>query len=140
MDADAAVASKSMTASERFGLSRTARSFERFGFRRAMRRSKPPGCSSAPDVKRATALHGKHLSRQARDTARAMSRENVEIVRRVYDALGNRDAETILDLYDPEVEFHFAPGTLADHIGGGGTYRGHEGLRVFDRDLRQTFE
>ncbi len=69
-----------------------------------------------------------------------MSRENVEIVRRVYDALRERDAATILALYDREVEFHFAPGTLADHIGGGGSYHGHEGLRAFDRDLRQTFE
>ena len=69
-----------------------------------------------------------------------MTQENVEIVRRVYDALGNRDARTILALYDPEVEFYFSPGTLADHIGGGGTYRGHDGLRAFDRDLREAFE
>jgi ketosteroid isomerase-like protein len=69
-----------------------------------------------------------------------MSEENVEIVRRVYAALSRRDAASVLALYDPEVEFYFSPGTLVDHIGGGGTYRGHEGLRAFDRDLRQTFE
>ena len=68
-----------------------------------------------------------------------MSQENVEIVRRVYEALRQRDAATILALYDPEVEFHFARGTLAEHIGGSGSYHGHTGLREFDRDLRQTF-
>ncbi len=33
-----------------------------------------------------------------------MSEENVEIVRRVYDAVGRRDTETVLTLYDAEVE------------------------------------
>ena len=69
-----------------------------------------------------------------------MSQENIELVRQVYDAVGRRDVTSILALYDPDVEFYFAPGTLADHIGGGGTYRGHEGLRAFDRDLRLAFE
>ena len=69
-----------------------------------------------------------------------MSQQNVEIVRRVYDAVARRDQAGVRALYDTEIEFYFAPGTLADHIGGGGTYRGHEGLRAFDRDLRQAFE
>jgi ketosteroid isomerase-like protein len=73
-----------------------------------------------------------------------LSQENVEIVRRVYDALRERDAATILELYDPDVTLVFAPGTVFDHIGEGtgrgGTYHGHQGLRIFDRDLRQTFE
>ena len=68
-----------------------------------------------------------------------MSRENVHIVERVYDAVARRDAASVLALYDPEVEFHFSPGTLAEHVGRGGTYRGHDGLRAFDRDLRQAF-
>ncbi len=69
-----------------------------------------------------------------------MSQESIELVRQVYDAVGRRDVTSILALYDPDVEFYFAPGTLADHIGGGGTYRGHEGLRAFDSDLRLAFE
>ena len=33
-----------------------------------------------------------------------MSQENVEIVRRVYDAAAQRDSDAVLALYDPEVE------------------------------------
>jgi ketosteroid isomerase-like protein len=69
-----------------------------------------------------------------------MSEENVEIVRRVYDAVARRDAESILALHDPDVEVRFAKGTMLDRIGEAGTYRGHEGLRAFDRELRQAFE
>jgi ketosteroid isomerase-like protein len=32
-----------------------------------------------------------------------MSQENVEVVRRVYDAVARRDSAAVLDLYDPEV-------------------------------------
>jgi ketosteroid isomerase-like protein len=38
------------------------------------------------------------------------------------------------------VEVHFSPGTFADRIREGGAYSGHEGLRAFDRELRQAFE
>ena len=34
-----------------------------------------------------------------------MSQENVEIVRRMYDAWNRRDEEEMLALSDPEVEF-----------------------------------
>ena len=34
-----------------------------------------------------------------------MSRENVELVRRVYEAAARRDSETVYDLYDPDVEW-----------------------------------
>jgi ketosteroid isomerase-like protein len=71
-----------------------------------------------------------------------MSEENVEIVRQVFDAVARRDTATILALYDPKVEVNFSPGTLADRIVGAeaGTFRGHEGLRAFDRELRQAFQ
>src|ERR671918_2716699 len=69
-----------------------------------------------------------------------MSQENVEIVRRVFDAVAHRDRASILALYDPEVEVHFSPGTLADRMGETDAFRGHEGLRAFDRELRQAFE
>ena len=68
-----------------------------------------------------------------------MSRENVEIVRRIYEAVARRDRETILSLYDPEVELDFTPDTLAEHIGGT-VWTGHDGLRAFDRELRESFE
>jgi ketosteroid isomerase-like protein len=69
-----------------------------------------------------------------------MSQENVEIVRRVFDAVANRDSASILALYDPDVVIDFSDGTLADRIGQGGTYRGHDGLRAFDQELRDAFD
>jgi ketosteroid isomerase-like protein len=69
-----------------------------------------------------------------------VSQENVEIVRRVFEAVARRDAASIIALYDPEIEVHFAPGTLADRMGEASTFRGLEGLRAFDRELRQAFE
>ena len=68
-----------------------------------------------------------------------MSRENLEVVRRIYEAVASRDRARILTLYDEGVEIDFAPGTLADHIGGT-VWTGHEGLRSFDRELREAFE
>src|SRR5262245_49781065 len=57
-----------------------------------------------------------------------MSEENVEIARKVADALERRDAEAIdgmLRYFDPEIELHSAI------IGGaeGNAYHGHEGVR-----------
>jgi ketosteroid isomerase-like protein len=68
-----------------------------------------------------------------------MSQENVEVVQQIYEAVARSDRARILALYDPEVEIDFAPGTLADHIGGT-VWNGHEGLRRFDRELREAFE
>jgi ketosteroid isomerase-like protein len=34
-----------------------------------------------------------------------MSQENVEIVRRSFDAIGQGDIEALLELYDSDVEF-----------------------------------
>jgi ketosteroid isomerase-like protein len=70
-----------------------------------------------------------------------MSRENVEVVRQIYEAVARRDTSTILALYDAEVEMSFSRGTLADHIiGGPAVWSGHAGLRAFDRELRESFE
>ena len=57
--------------------------------------SKPWGCR--------TRRSGRLLS--LRDTARAMSQENVEIVRRVFDAFNRRDIPAFLELLDPDVEW-----------------------------------
>jgi len=70
-----------------------------------------------------------------------MARENVEVVRQIYEAVARRDRRAILALYDAGVELSFFPGTLADHIvGGPAAWRGHDGLRTFDRELRAAFE
>ncbi len=69
-----------------------------------------------------------------------MSEENVEIVRQVYDAVARRDTTRTLTLYDPEFELISSPGTFADRMGQRRVYRGHDGLRAFDRELREAFE
>ncbi len=66
-----------------------------------------------------------------------MSQENVEIVRRVYDAAARRDAASVLALYDPDVELDNSP---LEVVGwGGGVYRGHEGLRSFFREWHEAW-
>jgi uncharacterized protein len=68
-------------------------------------------------------------SSAARDTERAMSEENVEIVRRIIDAYIAGDFEAALALIDPDVEFDIS--MRPD----GKVYMGHagviEGLRTW---------
>jgi ketosteroid isomerase-like protein len=61
-----------------------------------------------------------------------MSEENIEIVRRVYEARG--DPEAVLAYYDPDVEFNASQFPFGRLVGGAGIYRGHEGLRRFFRE------
>jgi ketosteroid isomerase-like protein len=57
-----------------------------------------------------------------------MSRENVEVVRRIYDAGARREGAAVLSLYDADVEWD-SSGTPAGHLGDATVYRGHEGIR-----------
>jgi uncharacterized protein len=61
-----------------------------------------------------------------------MSEENVEIVRRGYEAFDSGDLETAFALFDPEVEVHMAeePGEVA-LLDLSKTYRGVEGFVTF---------
>jgi ketosteroid isomerase-like protein len=69
-----------------------------------------------------------------------MSEENVEIVRRVYEAAARRDAATVLALYDPEVELDTSRLGAVGLVGpGGGVYRGHDGLRSFFREWHEAW-
>jgi ketosteroid isomerase-like protein len=61
-----------------------------------------------------------------------MSRENVEVVRRLYDALGRRESEAVLALYDSEVEIDASHG-LFKFGHGKRVYHGHDGLRRWRR-------
>jgi ketosteroid isomerase-like protein len=61
-----------------------------------------------------------------------MSRESVEIVRRVYDAAARRDAETVLGLYDPKIEWDWT--RVSGLFGHGGLYRGREALQHWFRE------
>jgi ketosteroid isomerase-like protein len=65
-----------------------------------------------------------------------MSQENVEVVRRVAEALNRRDVAGIVEEVSPEVEWHPAMQAL---VGGATVYRGPEGVREMMRDFYDTF-
>jgi ketosteroid isomerase-like protein len=68
-----------------------------------------------------------------------MSQENVEIVRRVYEAVARRETATVLAFYDPEVE---VDGSRLPESGLGGTthpLHGHEGLRSLHREWNKAW-
>jgi ketosteroid isomerase-like protein len=67
-----------------------------------------------------------------------MSRENIEVVRRIYDAAARGDSSAVLSLYDPEVEW--SPDSRFGGLGGEAVYRGHEGLRRFFREWHGAWE
>jgi uncharacterized protein len=68
-----------------------------------------------------------------------MSQENVEIVRLLYDAIGQGDTATALSLYSPEVVWDVSEGPIAA-LEGAGVYRGHAGLQGFFRRFRDAWE
>jgi uncharacterized protein len=69
-----------------------------------------------------------------------MSQENLEIVRRVYEASARRDTATVLSLYDPGVEWDMTHHPYGEMDEGGGSRFGHEGLRAWFRDWYEVFE
>jgi ketosteroid isomerase-like protein len=68
-----------------------------------------------------------------------MSEENVEIVRRLFEAVGRHDTEAVLSTYDPNVEFDFSGGPLGSLMGDK-VYRGHDGMRKWVRDRYEDWE
>jgi len=66
-----------------------------------------------------------------------MSRENVEIVRRIFDALDGPAA--VAALWDPEVEFDVSR-DIWGAVVGGGHYRGVDGVRQWMLDLYGAWE
>ena len=73
-----------------------------------------------------------------RDTARAMSQENVEIVRRLWSAAERGDDQAVYALYDSGIVWTSHAGSPLG-MGGGTTY-GHDGVRQFFRDWLESFE
>ena len=61
--------------------------------------------------------------------------EQTELVRSGYDAFNRGDIEGSLTVLHPEIEWHtyIVPGP------GGGTYRGHDGVRELWSDARRIF-
>jgi ketosteroid isomerase-like protein len=71
-----------------------------------------------------------------------MSGENVELVRRLYDAVAARDSETVLSIYHPDLVWdHTHNGGLAGLMAGESrVYRGHDGLRRWSRDFYDALQ
>jgi ketosteroid isomerase-like protein len=70
------------------------------------------------------------------DTGWTVSRENVEIVRRVYEAVARRERQAVLALYAPGVEMDFTHSpfaTLFNHF----VYRGHAGILSLFRERQE---
>jgi ketosteroid isomerase-like protein len=65
-----------------------------------------------------------------------MSQENVELVRRVFQAVSRRDSEAVLALYDPDVEWDATRSPLG-LVTGISVFHGHHGLR---RAFREWYE
>jgi ketosteroid isomerase-like protein len=70
-----------------------------------------------------------------------MSEENVEIVRRLFDAVACRDTESVLALYDPDVEWVGSRHRWTEVLGSTqANWRGHEGLRRWSREYYEIWE
>jgi len=65
-----------------------------------------------------------------------MSQENVEIVRLAFDAIGRRDIDALLKLYDEQIEFLPLTGTRVE----GGGYAGHAGVRDYFEEIAEVWE
>jgi ketosteroid isomerase-like protein len=57
----------------------------------------------------------------------------VEVVRQAYEAFKNGDAEALVALSDPEIEFGISAAAA------GGTYRGHAGVRRYMKEIEAVF-
>jgi ketosteroid isomerase-like protein len=66
-----------------------------------------------------------------------MSRENVEIVRRIWDAADRRDTQTVFSLYDSEVELDVSGFPIV--ATNANLYRGYEGLRRLFGEWREIW-
>jgi ketosteroid isomerase-like protein len=67
-----------------------------------------------------------------------MSRENVEVVRAIYEAAARGHSDDVLGFYDPDVEWDVSQSPYRPVVGRD-LYRGHEGLRRFFRDYRDPW-
>ena len=66
-----------------------------------------------------------------------MGEENIELVRRVFEAFADRDLEAVLELVSPDAEFFPPTASIAGHET---PYRGHDGLRQYFEDVARIWE
>jgi uncharacterized protein len=62
--------------------------------------------------------------------------DNVELVRRSFEAMSAWDIDELLRLYDRDVEFLPLTGTRVES----GGYRGHEGVRAYFAEARELWD
>jgi ketosteroid isomerase-like protein len=62
--------------------------------------------------------------------------ENVTLVRRSFEAICAGEVETLLRLYDPDVEFMPLTGTRVES----GGYRGHDDVRAYMSEARELWD
>ncbi len=68
-----------------------------------------------------------------------MSRENVEIVRHVFEATARRDSDAVVALYHADIVWDTSRVEIG-RITGGGVFRGYEGIRQFLRKYNEAWE
>jgi ketosteroid isomerase-like protein len=73
-------------------------------------------------------------SRPERDTERAMSEENVETVRSIWAALNEDPSRMLLEAFDEEAEIRNPPEFPLQ-----GPFHGHEGVRIWAREVWEVF-
>jgi ketosteroid isomerase-like protein len=64
-----------------------------------------------------------------------MSRENVELLERCWEAVARRGPEALLDFADPALEWH-----VRQDLPDAGVYRGHQGFRALLERFDEAFE
>jgi ketosteroid isomerase-like protein len=65
-----------------------------------------------------------------------VSEQDVELVRRVFDAINRRDVQTMLDAYHPDADMS----TLTSELVHGKAYRGHTGIREYFSSFADVWE
>ena len=64
-----------------------------------------------------------------------MSQENVEIVRRVYDATLHGETERVIELLDPRIRLD-----MSERVFNPAVYEGHEGSRRFFAEIDEVWD
>lgn len=90
-----------------------------------MARLSPSRAKGEARVRSETGVPAHRKSNFPRDTARAVSSENVEAFKRGVEAANRSDAEAFLKLLHPDVEWH----TVLPMVGGDAVYRGIDEVR-----------
>jgi ketosteroid isomerase-like protein len=67
-----------------------------------------------------------------------MSQENVEVIRRMYEAWLAQDEGAVFDTFDADIELN--PDLEAAWVGIGQVYRGHAGMRSYMASVYEAFE